>query len=148
MQQIKHNGFTLVEVLVAITIFGIVVSTLYGSFNMVISNINPMNNSLDDYGMAQNAMARITKDLGSLCITSSAVYSKPDMGDDDNAGDRFRFVSQSVSTNSSSFSQLRFASFEHISFNRDQKPGIGIIQYYIKERQKNILKFLKTTLLF
>jgi len=135
----NNRGFTLVEVLIAVTIFGIVVSTLYSSFNIIISNINPMNTSLDDYGMAQNTMDRITKDLASLYLTSNAIYSPPDMETDDNAIDRFRFVSQAISINANSFSQLRFASLEHISFNRNQKPGIGIIKYYTEKSENGAI---------
>jgi len=127
----RHKGFTLVEVLVAITIFAIAISTLFASFNIVISNIDPINNSLDNYEMAQNTMDRIQKDLISLCLTHDPIYIPPDMEEYDDP-DRFRFVSQTVSIDGNPFSQLRFATFDHLVFNHDQKSSIGIIKYYLE----------------
>lgn len=129
--QKKNSGFTLVEILVAIAIFGIVVSTLYASFHTVIASINPMNQGLDDYEMAQNAMDRIRKDLYGLYLLSDSIYSPPGILDDDDA-DRFRFVSQRNTFSANSYSRLRFASFGHLDLNRDQNFGIGIIQYYVE----------------
>ncbi|WP_300461134.1 prepilin-type N-terminal cleavage/methylation domain-containing protein [Desulfobacula sp.] len=136
-----HKGFTLVEVLVAITIFAIAVSTLFASFNMVISNIDPINAGLDDYEMAQNAMDRIQKDLMSLCLTHDPAYTPPEMEGSDEP-DRFRFVSKTVSLNGNTYTQLRFASFEHIGFKRGQKSRIGIIHYYVEpsENETMVLK--------
>lgn len=133
-KQNRPSGFTLVEVLVAVTIFGIVVSMLFGSFNIVISNVDPINAGLDEYEMAQNAMDRIKMDLKSLCLTHDSVYSRPDMeGNDD--PDRFRFISEIVSLDTQSFSQLRFASFEHLGFNR-KTSRVGIITYYAQQSEE------------
>jgi general secretion pathway protein J len=131
----RPGGFTLVEVLVAVTIFGIVVSMLFASFNIVISNVDPINAGLDEYEMAQNAMDRIKRDLNSLCLTYDSVYSRPDMEGNDEP-DRFRFIAHIVSLDTRSFSQLRFASFEHLGFNRDKKSRIGIITYYTEPSEE------------
>lgn len=134
----RHKGFTLVEVLVAVTIFGIAVSTLFASFNIIISHIDPINDGLDDYEMAQAAMDRIKKDLISLCLTLDPVYSPPEMeGSDD--PDRFRLVSKTVSLDGNSYTQLRFASFEHIAFNRHQQSRIGIINYYVESLENGTI---------
>ena len=126
-----HKGFTLIEVLVAITIFAIAISTLFASFNMVISNINPINAGLDNYEMAQNAMDRIQKDLLSLCLTHDPLYTPPEMEESDDP-DRFRFVSKTVLLDGKTYTQLRFASFEHIAFNQAKKSRIGILHYYVE----------------
>ncbi len=134
----RHKGFTLVEVLVAVTIFGIAVSTLFSSFNIIISQIDPINSGLDDYEMAQAAMDRIKKDLMSLCLTQYPVYLPPDMESSDDP-DRFKFVSKTVSLDGNSYTQLRFASFEHIAFNRDQQSRIGIINYYVESLENGTI---------
>lgn len=139
--QDRHKGFTLVEVLVAVTIFAIAISTLFGSFNIVISNIDPIKAGLDNYEMGQNTMDRIQKDLMSLCVTRDPIYTPPGLeGFDD--PDRFRFVSKKIPLAGNTFSQLRFASFEHLAFNRDQKSRIGIIKYYAEpsENETIVLK--------
>lgn len=134
----RHKGFTLVEVLVAVTIFGIAVSTLFASFNIIISHIDPINAGLDNYEMAQNTMNRIQKDLMSLCLTHDPVYRQPDMEESDDP-DRFKFVSETVSIDGNSYTQLRFASFEHITFNRDQTSRIGIINYYVESLENGTI---------
>lgn len=134
-RQGRHNGFTLVEVLVAVTIFAIVITTLFASFTIVISNVQPIRTGLDHYEMAQNAMDRIKKDLLSLCLTPPPVYSPPDPNDPDDS-DRFRFLSEPVEFDGNTFSQLQFASFEHLNFNRGLQSRIGIITYRA-ERSEN-----------
>jgi general secretion pathway protein J len=130
----RHEGFTLVEVLVAVTIFAIAISTLFGSFNIVISNVDPIKAGLDNYEMGQNTMDRIQKDLMSLCLTRDPIYTQPGLeGFDD--PDRFRFVSKKIFLAGNSFSQLRFASFEHLAFDKDQKNRIGIIKYYVESSE-------------
>jgi general secretion pathway protein J len=130
----RHKGFTLVEVLVAVTIFGIAISTLFGSFNIVISNIDPIKAGLDNYEMGQNTMDRIQKDLMSLCLTRDPIYTQPGFEEFDDP-DRFRFVSKKIFLDGNSFSQLRFASFEHLAFDKDQKSRIGIITYYVESSE-------------
>ncbi len=132
--QKKHKGFTLVEVMVALTIFAIAVSTLFASFNIIISNIDPINVGLDNYELAQNTMERIQKDLNSLCLTHDPIYTPPNMEEKEES-DRFRFVSERVYLDNNSFSQLRFASFEHLAFQRNLKTDIGIIKYYVEPSQ-------------
>ena len=125
----SSRGFTLVEILVAITIFAIAVSMLFTSFNIVISQIHPINASIDQYEMAQTAMKIIEKDLMSLYVTGYSLYSPPDLINSD-TGDRFRFTAKTVSIDENSFSQLRFASLDHINLNRDSRSVTGIIKYY------------------
>lgn len=125
-----HTGFTLVEVLVAITIFAIAVSTLFASFNLVISKIDPINAGLDDYDMARTAMDRIQKDLAGLCLTHAPAYLSPEQEKTADP-DRFRVVSNRTWRAEKEFSQLRIASFGHLSFNREPDSRIGIITYYV-----------------
>jgi len=73
-------------------------------------------------------MDRIKKDLLSLCLTHAPVYTLPDPDDPDDS-DRFRFFSNPVEFDGNIVSQLQFASFEHLNFNRGLKSRIGIITY-------------------
>lgn len=123
-------GFTLVEILLALSIFAFVITTLFTTFNTVISGIGPMKSGMDDYKAAQIAMNRIQKDLMSLCLTLDPAYVQADI-DQEIRPDKFRFVSQIAQLNQSQFSDLRFASFEHLAFNPKDTNGIGIIHYYV-----------------
>ncbi len=126
----KKTGFTLVEILLAITIFGITISTLFAVFNTVISGIEPMKTGMDDHRAALIAMDRIKQDLSSLCLTLEPAYLPPDIGTD-SLPDIFRFVSEKNMVKDSRVSSLRFASFEHITFRADDTSRIGIITYYV-----------------
>jgi general secretion pathway protein J len=128
----RQSAFTLVEILLAISIFAFVITTLFTTFNTVISGIGPMKTGLDDYKAAQIAMNRIQKDLMSLCLTLDPAYVLPDI-DQEIRPDKFGFVSETTQFNQSQFSDLRFASFEHLAFNPKDTNRIGIIHYYVTE---------------
>jgi general secretion pathway protein J len=123
-------GFTLVEILLAITIFAVAMTTLFTTFNTVISGVEPMKTGMDDVKTARIAMERIEKDLMSLCLTLDPAYLPPDIGQDI-PPDIFRFVSETGFLDGSRFSDLRFASFEHLSFRPEDTSRIGVIHYYV-----------------
>ncbi|NWH05633.1 PulJ/GspJ family protein [Desulfobacter latus] len=129
---IQNKGFTLVELLLALSIFAAVMSTLFLTFNTIVSNVNPMKNGLDNAEAAANAVRRISADLKSLCLTHEPAYVPPD-NDGSVAPDRFRFVSSSTAIGSTSFSSLRFASFEHLPMGTADDDRIGIISYFAQQ---------------
>ena len=47
------RGFTLVEILVSILIFGIIVTTVFGSYRSVISSSQTINRGMNSYSMAE-----------------------------------------------------------------------------------------------
>ena len=133
MNTMMHNkGFTLVELLLALSIFAAVMSTLFLTFNTIVSNVNPMKNGLDNSEAAANAMGRISADLKSLCLTHEPAYIPPD--NDGSVGpDRFRFVSSTAAIGNGTFSSLRFASFEHLPMGTAHDDRIGIISYFAQQ---------------
>ncbi len=134
------GGFTLVEMLLALTIFALVISILYAGFNTVMNPVNSVRSARDSHEAGRNAMMRIKWDLLSLCLTRNAVYIPSDrLASRDS--DRFRFVcrTQPIGQSRNSFSHLRFASFEHLGFNRESDGAIGIIIYQVRPGQDNTL---------
>jgi general secretion pathway protein J len=59
--QKPETGFTLMEVLVAIAILAIVVTTILASFNAVFSTTEVLDESADIYAMAKNCMKRMIR---------------------------------------------------------------------------------------
>jgi general secretion pathway protein J len=127
-----QSGFTLVEILLAMTIFAFVITTLFVTFNTLISGVGTMKAKMEDHKSAQIAMNRIRKDLMALCLTHDPAYVLPDI-DRESKPDKFRFVAGNTYLKQSGFSHLRFASFEHLAFNPKDTNRIGIINYYVSE---------------
>jgi general secretion pathway protein J len=74
---LSREGFTLVEILMALTIFAIAMTTLFTAFNTVISGVEPLKSGMDDFKSARIAMDRIQTDLMSLCLTLDPAYLPP-----------------------------------------------------------------------
>ena len=126
MGGIGKGGFTLVEVLLAMSIFAAVVSTLFLSFNTIASSVGPIQEGITTHETATLALERLVTDVKATCITQPPAYAPPDGGED---GDRFRWVAGEDSLDGERFSRLRFASFEHLPLPLNGEERIGIIGY-------------------
>ena len=100
--QQREAGFTLMEVLVAITILAVVVTTILASFNSVFSTTEVLDESADIYEMAKNCMKRLTSDLESIQITQRPLYKPPEF---DQPPDPYRIVTTSSDTDGTGIAQ-------------------------------------------
>jgi general secretion pathway protein J len=127
----EDRGFTLMEILLAFLILGIVVTTILASFNAVFSTTDTLNNSSRYYDMAKNCLNRMTLDLGALYITQPPLYKPPDF---DDPPDPYRIVGSSDDIGGTSFARIRFASNAHIPLNKSIKQGVAEIVYYVQSQ--------------
>ena len=127
----SRSGFTLLEILIAIFIFAIIITTVYGSFNAVIGRAEAINNGVGAFEMARVCLNRIISDLNAIYVEQKPLYHPPDYND---PPDPYGFVGTETFKGTKTFSQLRFASFAHLSMAKDTENGIAEIVYYIKER--------------
>jgi general secretion pathway protein J len=125
------SGFTLLEILIAIFIFAIIITTVYGSFNAVISRTEAINNGVGAFEMARVCLNRIMSDLNAIYVEQKPLYQKPDF---DDPPDPYRFVGKETFEGTKTFPQLRFASFAHLSMSKETENGIAEIVYYVRER--------------
>ena len=123
------RGFTLMEILLAFLILGIVLTTVLASFNAVFSTTDTLANSTRYYDMAKNCLNRMTLDLGALYITQPPLYKPPDF---DDPPDPYRIVGSFNDINGTSFAKIRFASNAHIPFGKSEKRGVAEIVYYVQ----------------
>ena len=123
------RGFTLMEILLAFLILGIVVTTILASFNAVFSTTDTLKNSSRYYDMAKNCLNRMTLDLGALYITQPPLYKPPDV---DDPPDPYRIQGSSNEIGGTSFANVRFASNAHIPLNKSIKGGVAEIVYYVQ----------------
>jgi general secretion pathway protein J len=127
----EAGGFTLMEILLAFLILGIVVTTILASFNAVFSTTDTLKNSSRYYDMAKNCLNRMALDLGALYITLPPLYKPPNF---DDPPDPYRIVGSSSEIGGTSFADVRFASNAHIPLNKSIKRGVAEIVYYVQDK--------------
>jgi general secretion pathway protein J len=134
----ETSGFTLVEIITAIFIFSIIVTTIFGSYNAVFSDVATINESMGQSDMAQACLNRMTADLQAVWVSTPPVYAKPEF----NAPpDPYRIYGKTENVGDSSFGRLRLASLAHLPLYDDQTGGIAEIVYYVQEMdEKYVLR--------
>jgi general secretion pathway protein J len=115
------------EVLVAVAILAIVVTTILASFNSVFSTTEVLDESADLYAMAKNCMKRIVLDLES----QRPIYKPPEL---DQPPDPYRIVATTNDIGGMGFAQIRFASRAHVRLEKSPREGIAEIIYYVQSR--------------
>ena len=128
----RHHaaGFTLMEILIAIAILAIVVTTALASFNAVFSTTDALDDSATLYEMAHTCMKRIVLDLTSIHISQRPLYKPPEF---DQPPDPYRLVASAEDIGGTGFAQnLRFASLAHLPLGKEDRGGIAEIIYYLQ----------------
>ena len=114
---LKKNGFTLIEILIAIFILATVLTTVYAAYTGTFRIVKDTAYADNIYSMARSAMKRMTEDLESFC----------------RCRDSFRFTSGKAKTEKGEFTELSFLSFAHLDFDDEKTSGIAVINYFIVE---------------
>jgi len=127
----KRSAFTLIEVLIAIFLFGIVMTTIFGAYVQIFFTVQSTEKDALIYEMGKNAMDRMIMDLSSIHITKPPIFKKPDVRPEDDELDPYQFYSES----DGDFAVLRFVSHAHIPIEGFSPPGGGVaqIKYYVTE---------------
>ena len=113
----SDRGFTLLEVLLAMTVLAVVVAMLTLSLSGSMRVFDGAEQDEEIYSMAQTALQRISEDL------ASAFASKDSL-----------FVGESVMEDGHRADTVQFCSLAHVVFNPEkQKPGLGLISYRLEE---------------
>jgi len=112
----REKGFTLLEVLLAITVLGVVVAMLSLSLSGTLKVIEATENQEEMYHQAQTTLRRITEDLAAAVQTKERV-----------------FIGKKIETESQRTDSIAFASLSHLVLNPEkQKPGVAIIRYQLQ----------------
>ena len=114
-------GFTLLEILIAIFIFAIIITTVFASYRMVFSNTDTINKDITSYEMARNCLNRMIMDLQSVHVSLPPGYMAPDF---DDPPDPFRIVGEATNIKGSDFPWLRFTSLAHLPLGKSRPSGI------------------------
>jgi general secretion pathway protein J len=125
------DGFTLMEILVAVFILGIVVTTVMASFSMVFSTTAAMEEAGAAFEMGKTCMNRITTDLENIAIAERPFYKPPKT---DDPPDPYRLQGTNESIGGTGFAKLRLASRAHVPLGGSPREGIAEIVYYVQAR--------------
>ncbi|MDD4355736.1 MAG: prepilin-type N-terminal cleavage/methylation domain-containing protein [Smithellaceae bacterium] len=112
------HGFTLLELLIAISILGIVLTTIYAAYSGVLTNIRELGDDSRVYQMARVTLDRMSRDLTSLQRSKGA----------------FVLQSEDGSIGVRSFEAITFWSAAHLVFDEGEVSGSpAAIGYYVRE---------------
>jgi type II secretory pathway component PulJ len=114
--------------MVAIAIFGLIITIVYTSFNTITSGSHTLKSQSTSMENARWAMMLIEKDLRSIFVSVEPEYKKPEFTD---SKDLYRIISERSYINGKEFSKLRFATFNHLSLNNNKTKTVAYVQYYV-----------------
>ncbi len=140
----KTGGFTLVEILIAVFIFAVVLSTIFTTYSASFRIVDQTETQADIYAMARTALERMTEDLESVCVIATENTQKT--GADTQRPDLF--VGEEKEIDDRHFDTLRFLSSAHIGLNGPgPESGATRIAYYASEssREKGATLFRSDT---
>ena len=131
MSRFNSPGFTLIEVLLAVFITSVVLSTIYVSYTGSLRVIKSTGKQTEIYQKARIAMDRIIEDLESIYV------AVPESADTESVVD-FLLAGEKRELSGRRADTLRFISRSHISFT-DEKSGHGktAIIYDVVERSED-----------
>ncbi len=115
------------EILIAVFLFGVILSTIFVSYTATFRMIEDTGSQTEVYAMARTAMERIIEDLGS-------VYLPEEESGDAAEAERVSFRGSEKEIDAHRFSALRFVSTAHLDFEKDQTlPELAEISYFVRE---------------
>ena len=141
----SSSGFTLVEILVAIAIFAVVMTTVFGSFQAVFSNNEKIRQSDVAIEAAKDCFDRMVIDLSEIYIPQSPYYKPPGINDPATA---YRVVADTAVVENREFSRLRFTSLAHTAMGLNPADGIAEIVYYVMPAGEDRLDLRRSDTLF
>jgi general secretion pathway protein J len=124
-----NRGFTLLEIMIAIFIFAVVITTIFTSYSAISSGNEIIDQNTASYEMATNCLNRMIIDLRSIHLSLPPGYSPPAIGD---PPELYRIVGDKFDIQGTAFPRLRFTSLAHISFGEKRESGIAEIVYYVQ----------------
>ena len=127
----NQRAFTLLEVLVALFIFAIVLSTLYAAYIGTFKNIEETESQADIYEMARVALERMVEDLESVYMPQSQGEEE---SEEKETTPQTLFEGTVAEVDSRRADSLRFISKAHLVFDEDEKrAGTAEVSYYVTE---------------
>lgn len=113
----RSAGFTLLEVLLATTVLGVVMAMLTLSLAATVRVLDATEQQEEVYFIAQTAMRRITEDLAATVGVADGI-----------------FVGEKKEVHDQRADSLQFTSLAHLVLNPEkQQPGVATLRYRVRE---------------
>ncbi len=129
MHHSKARGFTILELLIAITLLVIVLTTLYGSYRGILTRNPWMENEIRFQEMARTCLNQMLADLGAFYVVPSSEYRPPLSFDQPNP---YCLIAETISTGKKNFPRLGFSSLFHLQLGNRPLQNIARIVYYVQ----------------
>ena len=134
-----EDGFTLLEILIAIFIFSVIVTTIFGSYRAVFSTTEALSSGMASFETIGTCLDRMSVDISSACVAIFPGYQQPKGNE---PPDPYRILGDQGASSDGNFPRMRFASFAHMPMGKDRTGGIAQIVYYVEptEDGRHVLK--------
>ena len=130
-------GFTLAEILVAISIFAVLVSIVLGALTFMLSKAASIKEGLTAYEEVRVCLDRISTDLNCLYVSVEPGYQPPGIDDDP---DPYRFFCE---TPRGEGARIEFTAFSHLPLGGGVPSGMGHIMYYLHKTGQDGLVLMR-----
>ena len=128
---ISRKGFTLLEILIAMFIFAVVLTTIFSSYTGTFRIIDETESQTDIYAMARTVLIRMQEDLESIHFKETG-SSESEVSSLEPA----TFLGENKEINGRDADTLRFLSRAHLIFDEeDENPGVAEISYYVSANE-------------
>ena len=128
---IRRKGFTLLEILIAMFIFAVVLTTIFTSYTGTFRIIDETESQADIYAMARTVLIRMQEDLESVHFKETGASES-----EESPLEPAIFLGENKEINGRDADTLRFLSRAHLIFDEaDENPGVAEISYYVSENE-------------
>ena len=128
---ISRKGFTLLEILIAMFIFAVVLTTIFTSYTGTFRIIDETESQADIYAMARTVLIRMQEDLESIHFKETGVLES-----EESSLEPAIFLGENKDIKGRDADTLRFLSRAHLIFDEaDENPGVAEISYYVSENE-------------
>ncbi len=142
-----YQGFTLMEIMVAVTIFGLVMIPLFSGFRAFLVSSQHIRNEVQSMKEFQDVVFRIRRDLEQIYVLPEERYAKPDSLAGQSS-DPFGFRAIVENQDGRQFSSVTFSSFAHALLGSQARPGVARMVYYVSPDSQGGYHLLRSDVLF
>ena len=126
------SGFTLMEILIAMFILSVVITTIYVSLTGTLRIVHETEYQAETYRMARIALERMSEDLSSVYFPQQGESSES--GEEEDNVSLFKFMGEEEEIDGNRGDTLRFTSLAHLDFSEAGQSGdVSEIGYYVEE---------------
>ena len=129
IKSLKNQGFTLMEILVAVLIFAVLMVTVLSSFKAFVLSSDHIRTAISQDEIMGPPMDVLSRDLLSIHLSLPPAYTRPDTR---SVPDPFRVVGDSDSVGGEVFSRLRFVSRGLLTAHGGEHHGLAQVIYYVR----------------